>query len=41
MTQLSVVGVSFAATGHLSHDQPFEVGEEVEIGVHTGAVRTV
>jgi hypothetical protein len=34
-------GEEIVATGHLSHDQPFRVGEQVRIGVHTGIVQTV
>jgi hypothetical protein len=29
------------ATGHLNHDQPFQVGDEVEIGGQSGIVRTI
>ena len=29
------------ATGHLSREQPYEVGGRVMIGGHTGTVRTV
>jgi hypothetical protein len=34
-------GDQIVATGHLSREQPFEVGERVTIGVHAGIVRTV
>lgn len=34
-------GDEVVATGHLSREQPFEVGERVAIGVHAGTVRTV
>jgi hypothetical protein len=34
-------GDEIVATGHVSHDQRFEVGEEVKIGVRTGTVSTV
>lgn len=29
------------ATGHLSHEQPLEVGERITIGCRTGIVRDV
>jgi hypothetical protein len=29
------------ATGHLNPDQPFQVGDEVEIGGQPGIVRTI
>lgn len=29
------------ATGHLNHDQPFQIGDEVEIGSRSGIVRTI
>jgi hypothetical protein len=29
------------ATGHVNRDQPLQVGDEVEIGGHSGIVRTI
>ena len=34
-------GDEVVATGRLSREQPYEVGERVTIGVHTGTIRTV
>jgi hypothetical protein len=34
-------GDEIVATGHLSHEQPLEVGQRVEIAGQTGIVRTV
>jgi hypothetical protein len=34
-------GDEIVATGHLSHEQPHEVGQRVEIAGQTGIVRTV
>jgi hypothetical protein len=34
-------GDEIVATGHLSHGQPLEVGQRVEIAGQTGIVRTV
>src|SRR5207302_1929166 len=34
-------GEEVVATGHLSHDRPFEVGERVEIAGSAGTVRAV
>jgi len=34
-------GDEVVATGHLSHEQPLEVGDRIEIGGQAGIVRTV
>ena len=34
-------GDEVVATGHLTREEPLEVGERVEIGVRTGIVRTI
>jgi hypothetical protein len=34
-------GDEIVATGHLSHEQPLEVGQRLEIARQTGIVRTV
>jgi hypothetical protein len=34
-------GVEVIATGHLTREQPFEVGERIEIGGSAGTVRAV
>jgi hypothetical protein len=34
-------GEELVATGHLTRERPFDVGERVEIGGWAGAVRTV
>ncbi len=34
-------GEEVIATGHLSRDEPLEVGERITIGSHSGIVRSV
>ena len=34
-------GDEVIATGHLSHEQPFEVGERISIGSRAGIVRSI
>jgi hypothetical protein len=34
-------GDEIVATGHLSHEQPLEVGQRLEVAGQTGIVRTV
>ena len=34
-------GDEVVATGHLSREQPYEVGERIAIGSNSGVVRTV
>ena len=34
-------GDEVIATGHLSREQPLEVGERITIGSHSGIVRTI
>jgi hypothetical protein len=34
-------GDELKATGHLGREQPFEVGERITIGSHSGIVRTI
>ena len=34
-------GDELIATGHFTHDQPLQVGDEVEIGGRSGIVRTI
>jgi hypothetical protein len=34
-------GDEVVATGHLSHEQPLEVGDRVEIGGQVGVVRAI
>src|SRR5205823_565180 len=34
-------GQEILATGHLSHEQPLEVGDRIEIGGQPGIIRTI
>ncbi len=34
-------GSEIISTGHLTRDEPLEVGDEVAIGGHTGTVRSI